>query len=148
MTTNEKALHAMRTQVQFEILEAAAEVSQAMTLATRTQQEVNVCLRSCESAVHELRNVMGRSQVNPALLIAMRRLHQGERAALREAQARLVTAQQREEQTRSVLTDARNRERSLERALRAERHKLRLQQQAQDIVQADDLWLQHAWRLK
>jgi hypothetical protein len=146
MTPNEKALHAMRTQVQFELLEAAAEVSQAMTLGARTQQEVDAAMRSCESAVTELRNVMGRSQVNPALLMAMRRFHQGERAMVHAAQTRLAAAQQREEQARSVLTSVRNRERSLDRALRAERNRRRLKQQALDIVQSDDLWLQHAWR--
>ena len=146
MTSNERALRAVRAQVQFELVQAGAEVAQAATLAAEAQQEVAALTQNCESATHELRDAMGRPRINPALIDAMHRLYQVEYHRLQHAQGRLTTAQQREEQARTALAGLRNRERSLERALQAERRKQQLKQQAIEVLRADDLWLQHTWR--
>lgn len=146
MRSNEPALRAVRTQLQFELVQSAAEVAQAATLSAGAKDEVTTFKHRCESAAHELRVGMGRARVNPALLAAMRRMYHAEQLALRRSQAQLDTAEEREQQARSVLAGLRNQERSLDRALQAERHKRRLRQQAIDMVAADDIWLQHAWR--
>ena len=146
MNSNEQALCAVRTQVQFELAQTGAEVAQAAALSVRTQRRVTDLTQRCESAARELRGALAQSRINPALLVAMRRLYQLECQALHDSQVRLATAQQREQQARTALADARNRERSLDRALQAERRKQQLKQQALEMIRADDMWLQHAWR--
>lgn len=145
MTPDERALHALRIQLQFEMLQAGAEVAHATTVSSRAQQQVAELTQCCESIVSELRNAMQRVQINPALLDAMRRLYRAERQSLQVAEVRLRAAREHEQRLRAALTGLRNRERSLERALQAERRKGFLKQQAIEIVRADDMWMQRAW---
>lgn len=146
MTSDDSALRAVRTQVQFELAQTAAEVAEAATISAHTQRQVVTLTQRCESSARELRGAMARSRLNPALLDAMRRLYQIEQRALYDWETRLTQARHREEQARTALAGVRNRERSLERALLAERRKQQLKRQALEIIQADDMWLQHVWR--
>lgn len=147
MTPAEKALHAVRIQLQFELVQTGAAAGQAALHSARTQHEVTGLTQRCDAAVIELRSVMRRAQVNPALLEAMQRLYRIERLALGNSQARLVVAQQREQQLRAALADLRNRDRTLERALQVERRKALRKLQSLEIIRADDLWVQQqAWR--
>jgi hypothetical protein len=146
MSSNESTLRAVRAQVQFELAETASEVAEATTRSVSANRHVIALTDRCRAAANELSDVLSRPHVNPALLAAMRRLFQVERRSLQEWQTRLDTAEQREHLARIALADVRNRERALERALRAERCKRQRKQQTLDIIQADELWLQHSWR--
>jgi len=147
MTRSEQTLQAMRTQLQFDLVQIAANVAQATQLSTRAEHSVKALARQCDSCVAELRTAMDRSQLNPALLDALRRLHRLQRAALRESQTKLAAAQLYERRAREELAEARNRELSLERALRSERRKQLQNRRTIEFAVADDLWLQRRRRL-
>jgi predicted GTPase len=146
MTSHQTALRAIRTQVQFELAQTAAEVARAASVSAEAQREVTILMQHCESATRELRDAMGRSRINPALLDAMRRIYQVEQRALCDWEVRLEAARQREAQARAALAGVRNRERSLERAQQVERRRRQLKEQAIEIIRADDMWLQRVWR--
>jgi hypothetical protein len=144
MSTREPVLRAIRSQVQFELVQAAAEVVQAAEQTTRARNRVVSLQRRAGSFLRELRQIMGRPQLNAALLDTMRRCHRVEQSELREWQTREAAAQQHEQQARSALAGLRNQERSLERALQAERRKRQLRIQTLEMIRADELWLQHS----
>lgn len=146
MSSIEPALRAVRSQVQFELTEVAAQVAQASDRTERAQSEMSVCKHRCLAAAEGLRTATGRARINPPLLQAMSRIHHSEQLLLRQCEEQLSFAQREEEQARNRLAELRNRERSLDRALLAERRKRKLKEQAIEMIVADDLWLQHAWR--
>lgn len=146
MSSTESTLRAVYAQVQFELAEIAASVAEAVTRSADTKAHVTVSTERCNCAVGELRGAMSRARINPPLLDAMRRLYQVEQRALQVSEARLAAAEEQEQQARTELAGVRNRERSLERALDVERRKRRRRQETLDLLQADDLWLQHSWR--
>jgi hypothetical protein len=146
MTTPEQSLRAVRTLVQFDLAQSGAQVAEATTLSARAENEVTTATTRCEAAASGLRSATARSLVNPALLDAMHRLFRSERRTLNESQSRLAAAQEREERARAALADLRNRERSLDRALKADRQQRQLKQAALEISRADDMWLLHGWR--
>jgi len=141
MISTERVLSTLRTQLQFELAQTGAAVAQAATLGAQAQHKVANSTRRREGIVLELRRAMTQVPFNPALLDAMRRLHQEERRVLREAKTGLAAAEQRERQARAALADLRSRDRSLERALQAERHKQQMQQATLENIHADDQWL-------
>ena len=147
MRSPEAALRAVRAQVQFALAEAMADVAHAAAASLAANEKVADLTHRVARAAEELRDVMQRAQINPPLLTAMRTVHQLDAQALRDWQQRLSAAQEHEQEARAVLADLRNRERSLDRALRAEQRKHALQQQARDMLDVDDLWLQHSWRV-
>ena len=106
---------------QFELARTSGQVAEATTLRARNEREVSDSTQRCESIAAELRIAANRRLPNPALLNAMRGLYRMERQILNDSQGRLATAQQREQRARAALAAMRNRERSLERLLRAER---------------------------
>lgn len=142
MSSNERALRAVRTLTQFELIEVAADVAQAVTARAEAQDHVSALTQHSESAARDLREAIGRERINPALIQEMRRLYRAEQQALSEWQARLAAAQQREQQAYATLARVRARERSIERAADAERRRQQLKRQTAEIVRADDLWLQ------
>jgi hypothetical protein len=146
MSTSEPALRTLRSQVQFELVQAAAEVAQAAERTAAAERRVERLQRRAEIVLRELRQVLTRTPLNAALLDAMRRSHRVDQAELREWQARRVAAQRHEQQVREALASLRNQERSLERALQVERRKRQARIQAWDLAQADELWLQHSLR--
>lgn len=144
MNRIESTLRAVRTQVQFELVEVAAEVVRAAARAVSAQDEMKQADRRCNAAAGELRATMAAAPMNPALVRAMGRIYDGERSVLRAARSQLAAAKRLEDDARTALADVRNRERSLERALQEEQRKRRAQQQAFELIQADELWLQGA----
>jgi hypothetical protein len=146
MTSTERTLHAVRTQVQFELAEAASQVADAAVLAQRAYDRVSESNERCKESMRALREVLVRSEVNPMLLRALRRMYSAERISLEALRADFAKARRREELARDALAAARNRERSLDRALAVERRKRYLKEQTADLMVADDLWLQYAWR--
>ncbi|HET9446850.1 MAG TPA: hypothetical protein VFO35_11350 [Steroidobacteraceae bacterium] len=146
MRSSEPALRAVRTQVQFELAEAAALVAAAAAQTAEAFEQVSTFKRHCAEAAEQLRSALARNAINPPLLAAMRRVHRRDAQALQEFQSSLAAAQEREQQARAALADVRNRERSLDRALHAELRKQQLEQQAREMLDVDDLWLQHARR--
>jgi hypothetical protein len=146
MNSIELPLRAVRTQVQFEIVAAADAVAQAAAEATRAQRRVKASSRRCDVLAGALRTALGRSHLNPTLLGTMRRLFHVEHVSLQQRRATFEDAQRREQHERGALAELRNRERSLDRALQAERRCRQLAQRAREVRIADDLWLQHCWR--
>jgi chromosome segregation ATPase len=146
MRRHESVLRALRSQVQFEIVRAAAEVAQAARMTTRADRRVASLEQRAASFVAELRQVMGRARVNAALLDTMRRCHRAEQSELGTWQSRLRAAQRHEQQLRAALANLRNEERSLERALQAERRQHEQRLQALEMIRADELWLRHSMR--
>lgn len=124
----------------------AARVADAATYTAREQRQETLLTRRCESIASEVRTEQNRSRINPALIDSMQRLYQGDRRRLQQAQMLLAEAQEREQQARAALAGVRNKDRALERAMKSERRKEQLKQQALEVIRADDLWLQHAWR--
>lgn len=146
MTPSERALRAVRALVQFDLAQSGAQVAEAMALTARAQHEVTTSTRRCEVAASGLRDVGTRSPINPPLLDAMHHVFRSERRTLNDFRSRLAAATDAEERARTALADLRNRERSLDRALQAERQQRLLKQVALDTSRADDMWLQHGWR--
>jgi hypothetical protein len=146
MTSSERTLRAMRTQLQFELAQIVVDVARATQLSTSAEHAVSTFARQCESCVSELRAAMDRSHLNPALLEALRCVHRLQRAALRESETKLAAARLHEQRTRDELAAARNRELSLERAWRSELRKQLQKRQTLEFAVADDLWLQRSRR--
>ena len=146
MNRAEKPLRALQTLVQFDVATVGAEVASAATQRSGAEREVSDWTQRCQSTATELRSATARSPVNPALLGALQKIYRAERRILQESQGRLEEARQKELQARSRLAGLRNTERSLEQALRAERRRRELRTQSQQIVLADDLWLQQQGR--
>ncbi len=146
MTSNEAALTVVRAQVQFELADTAAQVARAAALSAHAQRAVRALAQHCAGTEGELRAALCRATIDPAQVSVMRRLFRSERRALDDAQARWTVAQRQEDRVRAVLGGLRNRERSLERALKLERDRLRHRRQIVEMTLLDDLWLQHASR--
>jgi hypothetical protein len=146
MGAPDSALSAIRAQVQFELVQAVADVSQAADLTARASNRVLSLERRAESFRHELRQIMARPQLNAVLLDTMRRCHRFEQSELRDWQSRQAAAQEKEQHARTALAGLRNQERSLTRAMEAERRKRQRRIQAQEMIRADEIWLQHSLR--
>jgi len=146
VNSSERALRALRTQVQFELAQAGMRVAQAAALSAGVQRRVDTLTQAREAAARELRAAMHRPQVNPALLAEMRKLYLAEQHALHDSASRLAAARQLEQRARDELAGVRNRDRSLERGLQAEQRNQQLKQRGLEGAQVDDLWLQHARR--
>ncbi|HEY5760116.1 MAG TPA: hypothetical protein VIU34_30045 [Steroidobacter sp.] len=146
MRSSNRALSAVHALAQFELIEVAEETALAVKARTQAQGHVDLLTQQCHASVSELRAAMSRQQVNPALIQQMRRLYRAEQLALAEWRSRLIEAQQREEQAYTALGRVRNRERSMERAMQAERHRQQLKRQMLEIALADELWLQQRSR--
>jgi len=146
MREREPVLRALRAQVQLEIVHAAAEVAQAAEATEHAHSQVARLEQRAEFFLGELRLVLGRPQLNAALLATMRRGHRAEQSELRRWQSRHSVAQRQEQRVREGLADLRNQERSLERALQAARRKHELRLLALDMLRSDELWLQHSFR--
>ncbi len=138
-----KALH---TLVQFELVQAGGEVAQAATLCAGAQRQTDACTQRYGAAVQEMRAVQGRAAINPALVTAVHRLLGAQQQALRDSQTRLRELSEREQQARATLAEVRNRDRSVERALKSARSDQQLSLQARQSALADDMWLQQQWR--
>lgn len=142
----EAALQVMRTQVRFEWMQAAADVAHAAEVSAVARRTVGVLRPRYEAYRRELHEIMARPQANVALLDAMRRGLRAEQLQLSEWQRNLATAQQREQQARSALASLRNREHSLDRSLEAQRRRRQQQRELREMIQVDELWLQHSMR--
>jgi hypothetical protein len=146
MSPIEKVLTSLRTQVRFEIAQIGAEWALAATTCSQLRRRVTDLKVRCSSTAEELRAEVRRPLIDLALLGAMRRLYRLERRELKDVTTRLNAARDLEVQTRNTLTGLRNRERSLERALEAERRKSAFKQRTRELVEADEFWLQSPWR--
>ena len=146
MSRTEVALRAIRTQIQFDMVQAAADVAQAAAELSGAQGRVAELTRRCESFGRELTGIIARPAVNPALLNAVWRCLRVQRTDLGEWRRRRAEALRREQDLRSTLADLRNRERSLERALKEERRERQASRQALETIRADEIWLQHSLR--
>jgi chromosome segregation ATPase len=146
MNSAEPALRTLRSQVHFELVQAAADLAQASERTARASSRVEDLQRRAEVLLRELRQVLARTPLNAALLDALRCGHRVDQAELREWETRRIAARLHEQQLREALADLRNQDRSLERALQAEQRKQQARAQARDLVQADELWLQHSLR--
>lgn len=146
MPSSRSPLAVVRTQVQFELVEIVAAVAGAAATTARVQQRVQGSQSRRDAIGNQLRAAGSRTRIDPALLGTMRRMYHAECATLRELQAQLEAARQREQEQRSALADVRNRERALDRALQAERQREQLRLRALEMTIADDLWLQLTWR--
>jgi hypothetical protein len=134
--------------VQFDVIESAAKVAQSSAASNAVSSQVAASESRCESVAHEIRGAAGltQRQLNPALLATMRDLYREESALLRDLRTKLVAALQREEEARNALAELRNRERSLARAMSAERRKRDAQRQTAESIVADESWLQRSWQ--
>lgn len=146
MNSDESALRALRTQVHFDLAQTGAQVAHATQLSATAKNQVVSFTQCQENTASELRRVMMQMPINPALLDAMRDLHDVELRGLRDAKTRFATAEQKEHEARVALADLRSRDRALERALHAVLRKQQLKQEVKASIDADDLWLQQNWQ--
>lgn len=145
MNSNERALRAMKTLTQFGMIELAAEVAQAAKIRAKAQEHVTTSLQHLELAAGGLREALApasSASINPALIQQLGRLYHAARRLLQERQHGLAAANEREQEQRAMLARARASENAIERATHAERRRQQLRQEAVQIAQADDLWLQ------
>lgn len=148
MTPHERSIHALRALVRFDLLQAAANVVEAARLTLLEEQAVTGLTQRCETGASGIREASARSPLNPELVRAMQRSYRFDCQVLHDSRNRLSVARQREEQTRATLAALRSRERSLDEALLAQRRKSKAKQERLDVLVADDLWLQNAWRVQ
>lgn len=146
MNSTERALRALRVQVQFELAQTAAQVAAAAAIHAGRQRRVNALVKHSDAVSTELSGALRQQPMNPALLVTMRRMYRSEHQALQEARAQAEEAQHREQQARELLTSVRNQDRSLERAVQAERRRRQQRARAIEIDRADESWLQRRWR--
>lgn len=146
MRSSDRALRALRAQVQFQLAQIAPEVASAAVVRASWQERAADFAKRSEVASSELRGALCRQPINPALLVTMRRMYQYEHRAFDEARAQAEEAQRHEQRARDALANLRNRDHSLERALQAERRRQDLKLQVKEIEHADDWWLQRLWR--
>ena len=146
MKRAETTLRALRSQVQFELAQAAADVARAAGVSARTSQREATLERRAASLLVELRQIQGRAHLNAPLLDTMFRWRRREQVELREWQEHARRAREDEQRLRDALAALRNQERSLERALHAERRRQTLRADAAAAFRADELWLQHSVR--
>lgn len=142
MADTASALRAVRTEVQFEVMQAIAEVAQATAHAEKIQSELSHLTLRCDHMASTLNGAMRRPQLNPAMIETLRRLYQTDYQTLSDVKGRLTEARQQEQQARSALAALRNRERSLDRALKAEQRKQESRREVVQMENADDMWLQ------
>jgi len=145
MTAQARALLALRTLVRFELAVAGADAAAAMLSSARAERELAAAAQRCESSERAVQALMLRPDINPALLATSRHLFRAQRTSLQGCQTQQKIALGQEERAREELTNQRNRERSLERALEAERRTRLQKQQLLEFSMADDLWLQQTW---
>jgi hypothetical protein len=141
MSSCNATLQLLLTQVQFELVEAAAKVAKSSQATAASEDEAVLAQVRSQNAASQLRAAMMRSRINPALLTRMRHIYLREHRQLHDSQARNKAAKQCEEQAWEALSELRNRERSLERVLQERARQDGLRQQAIESVQADELWL-------
>lgn len=147
MSPTERALAALRTQLQFELEQAGADVARASRECAQAQAQAQAQQQRCEAAAQEWRGAMERARINPALLDMLRGILASEAEASRAAQGRLAAAQQRESMARAVLSNLHQRTRAIERAVLAHGRKLKCRRELLEITRNDDLWLQRMWRV-
>ena len=145
MNRNERTLRALRSHARFELVRQAAVVAQAAEAAVQAHERVALFEDRVDSYLRQLRRMVVRPQLNAALLETMRRGQRMEQSELAGWRRRLIAARRQEQKARDVLADARNQERSLERALAAERRKRESQWQAAEMIRADEMWLQRGY---
>jgi len=142
MSSTERTLHALRLQAQFQLVEASTECAHALAVSRHLQNQVEALSERGEMVAHELRALMHRESINPALLSSLRDLHRTAQGGLLDASLRLAVAQGSEEVSRDRLAAARHLDRSLEKGQQLERLRHHRFQQSREGRQADDLWLQ------
>jgi hypothetical protein len=146
MSCTERALQAIRSQLQFELLQAAADLGRAVSESTRRRQDSEELLRGCTGTLAELRAALRRPMPNPLWLQTLQRWYQRQQQAAVAAQAQAAAALEHERRARQRVAELRNRERSLDRACDAELRKQRRRRMVIAQARNDDWWLQQLAR--
>jgi hypothetical protein len=146
LSSHERALRTVLSQVQFEIAQAAARVAESALLAAKARKIVDDLADRCTLVARELRRSMASNAVNPAQLAIVQRLYQFEAAALESWQRRQRDALRVEDERRLELAQLRHRDRSLQRALGGELQRQANEAQRAEFAEADDLWAQRTGR--
>lgn len=147
MSSIEPTLKFMRTQLQLELAEIAADIVRVGRISAEAERAVDALTQQCSDAACELRIAMSRTSINPPLVVTLRTLATAEQQALQEAQRRLEAARRKEQEVRAALAQVRKRDQSLEGALRSVARNRLQQQQTSEMALGDDLWLQHSWMI-
>lgn len=142
MSSDGKALQALRTMNEFDVLDAAGNVARAMHARQSLQQRTQELRLQCGDAAMHLRGAMSRGPLDPALVAALQRSYRIEQHMLRERQAQLAGAERREDEALAMLARLRGKQRSIEEALHAEAGKTDLRRRSAEASRVDDLWLQ------
>jgi hypothetical protein len=145
MTPAERSLRALQAQAQFELAEVATAVAQAAHASECALAKASAFTQRCEDAASSVRAALTRAQIDAPLVDATHRIHHAEHRALRTCNADLAVARRHERQLRDTLAFARSRERSIERALKAEQRKQAAKRRARESIIDDELWLQRSW---
>lgn len=142
MSSDDKALRALRAMNEFDVLEAAANVARALQARQSLQQRTQELRQQCAEDAMHLRVAMSRERLDPALVGSLQRSYRVEQDMLRERQALLAGAERREDEALAVLARLRGKQRSVEEALRVEAGKAESRRRSADMSRVDDLWLQ------
>jgi hypothetical protein len=146
MSRVERALSALRTQLQFELMEAGSEVARTSRVCAQEQAQALTQQQRCRTAAQDWRGAMEQTPINPALLDLLRSMAASEEGVLRGILKRLEHAQQHEALARDALSALHQRSRAIDRALLAKVRSAKQQRQALEIANNDDLWLQRVNR--
>ena len=144
MSPTERTLRTLHTQIEFEMLQAAATAAQATARVNDLQTEVLAGTRSCKATALGLNAALQRPLLNPALLIDVHRAYWRQSSDVLLHREQLSQVFVSEDLARKELHRLQVELRALEQMQRNESKKVRALHEALEAVRADDLWLQRA----
>jgi hypothetical protein len=147
MTKSSSALEMLRLKTRYEFFVAAADAARAIAAVKEAEQQALAEARRVDAHSHELRDALTRTAMNPALIQALQTIQRAAQASLHTCLSRHQAVSEHEEQMRQALAELRNTERSLERAVQAQRRNRQLESQTREMAVVDDMWSQHMSRI-
>lgn len=148
MTSMERALKTLGSQLQFKMVVAMIDVSAAVERVRIARSGTELARSRCDRSADELREVTHRPVTNLALINVVREMHERDVVTCALWDSRLQATQESEGEVRTVLTALRNQDETVRRGLKGELAKLRWKRAVLDASIVDELWLQRAARLK
>ncbi len=144
MPPRDVALRALHAKVDFEVVDAAAELGAATQRRSDAQRRSEQAAARCDALLLELRRLHGSATINPAAIEALRIAYRGAVGRRTEAMRESADAARAVEERRDALALLRKRARHLEHALRDEAAAAQSSRAVREHATLDDLWLARA----
>ena len=148
LTSSERALAGLQSQVRFDLAQASIAAAKATELALESTQELREARARHDAVVKELRQPRRAQTLDPVHHEAMQRLHRLESAGVAVAKRRFADAHDEQARAVSRVADLQFRDHALDRALEVERRRRRREELAREQSWIDDRFLQSSRRAK